>query len=58
MNENCTTINVNYEEALFLSSAITYFLRNLSISPKIAFPNADIDYIIGQVQTACELLEE
>ena len=63
MNKPTTTINVNYDEALFLSTAIVYALRKLrqSHSPEILqkmFPNADFQYLIGQVQIACELLEE
>ena len=58
-----TTINVNYGEALFLSTAIIHTLRKLrqSHSPEILqkmYLNADFEYLIGQVQIACELLEE
>ena len=63
MSKPTTTINVNYDEALFLSTAIIHTLRNLrkTSSPemlKMMFPNADFEYLIGQVQIACELLEE
>ena len=63
MIKPATSINVNYGEALFLSTAITYTLRKLrqSYPPEVLqkiFPNADFEYIIGQVQVACELLEE
>lgn len=63
MNKSTTTINVNYDEVIFLSTAITHTLRNLrrSHSPEMLqkmFPDADFEYLIGQVQIACELLEE
>ena len=63
MNKPTTTINVNYDEALFLSTAIIHTLRKLrqANSPEILqkmFPDADFEYLIGQVQIACELLEE
>ena len=63
MDKPTTNINVNYDEALFLSTAIVHTLRKLrqSHSPEILrqmFPNADFEYLIGQVQIACELLEE
>lgn len=63
MDKPTTNINVNYDEAIFLSTAIIHTLRKLrqSHSPKILqkmFPNADFEYLIGQVQIACELLEE
>lgn len=63
MNKPTTTINVNYDEALFLSTAVTHMLRSLrkSHSPEMLrkmFPNADFEYLIGQVQIACELLED
>ena len=50
-------ITVNYDEALFLSAAIVHFLRHNSIGPE-DWPNADIDYLIGQIQEAVEELEE
>ena len=63
MDKPTTTINVNYDEVLFLSTAIVHTLRMLrqSHSPETLqkmFPNADFEYLIGQVQIACELLEE
>ena len=63
MDKPATIINVNYDEALFLSTAIMHTLRKLrqSHSPETLrkmFPNADFEYLIGQVQIACELLEE
>lgn len=63
MDKPTTTINVNYDEALFLSNAVVHTLRKLrqSYSPEILqkmFPNADFEYLIGQIQDACELLEE
>lgn len=63
MNKPTTTINVNYDEAIFLSTAIIHTLRKLrqSHSPEMLqkmFPDADFEYLIGQVQIACELLEE
>lgn len=63
MNKPRTAINVNYDEALFLSTAIIHTLSNLrkNNSPEMIrkmFPNTDFEYLIGQVQIACELLEE
>lgn len=63
MDKPTTNINVNYDEALFLSTAIVHTLRKFrqSHSPEMLrqmFPNADFEYLIGQVQIACELLEE
>jgi hypothetical protein len=63
MNKPTTAININYDEAIFLSTAIIHTLRKLrqSHTPEIIqkmFPNADFEYLIGQVQIACELLEE
>ena len=63
MDKPTTNINVNYDDALFLSTAVTHTLRNLrkTHSPEMIrkmFPNADFEYLIGQVQIACELLEE
>jgi hypothetical protein len=49
-------ITVNYDEALFLAAAVTYFLRNEGIGPE-DWPAADIDYLIGQIQEAAENLE-
>lgn len=49
-------ITVNYEEAMFLAAAVTYFLRSVGVGPE-DWPNADIDYIIGQLQEAVENLE-
>ena len=58
-----TTININYDEAIFLSTAVIHTLRKFrqSLSPEnlqMMFPNADFEYLIGQIQIACELLEE
>lgn len=50
-------ITVNYDEALFLAAAVTYFLRNEGIGPE-DWPAADIDYLIGQIQEAVEKLED
>lgn len=63
MDKPTTNINVNYDEALFLSTAIVHTLRKLrqSHSPETLqkmFPSVDFEYLIGQVQIACELLEE
>ena len=63
MDKPTTNININYDEALFLSTAITHTIRRLRQldSPETLqkmFPNADFEYLIGQVQIACELLEE
>lgn len=63
MDKPTITINVNYDEALFLSNAIVHTLRKLRQSYSLEilqkmFPNADFEYLIGQVQIACELLEE
>ena len=49
-------IVVNYDEALFLAAAVTYFLRNEGVGPE-DWPHADIDYLIGQIQEAVENLE-
>lgn len=53
MNE--AKIVVNYDEALFLAAAVTYFLRNEGIGPE-DWPGADIDYLIGQIQDVTEYL--
>ena len=63
MDKPTTTINVNYDEALFLSTAIVRTLRKLHqyYSPETLqkmLPNADFENLIWQVQIACELLEE
>lgn len=63
MDKPTTNINLNYDEALFLSTAITHTLRNFRKTHsqetlQKMFPNADFEYLIGQVQIACELLEE
>lgn len=49
-------ITVNYSEALLLAAALTRFLRNEGIGPE-DWPNADIDYLIGQLQEAVENLK-
>ena len=54
MKEN--KITVNYDEAMFLAAAVTYFLRNVGVGPE-DWPNADIDYLIGQLQETVENLE-
>ena len=46
-------ITVNYSEALLLAAALTHFLRNENIGPE-DWPDADIDYLIGQLQEAAE----
>ena len=51
------TIIVNYDEAMFLVAAITRFMRDYPINPERDWPNADIDYLIGQLQEATENLE-
>ena len=50
-----TNIKINYSEALLLAAALTHFLRNESIGPE-DWPDADIDYLIGQLQEATENL--
>ena len=55
MNE--AKITVNYDEALFLAAAVTYFLRNEGVGPE-DWPAADIDYLIGQIQDVTEYLGE
>ena len=62
MNKPTTTININYDEAIFLSTAVTHTLRelrkvNTPEELKQMLPNADFEYLIGQIQLACELLE-
>ena len=49
-------IIVNYDEALFLSAAITYFLKNENIKSKEDWPKVEIEYLIGQVQEVVEKL--
>ena len=51
-----SNITVNYSEALLLAAALTHFLRNENIGPE-DWPDADIDYLIGQLQEAVENLE-
>ena len=48
-------IVVNYDEALFLAAAITHFLKSEGIGPE-DWLDADIDYLIGQIQEATEYL--
>lgn len=50
-------IVINYDEALFLAAAVTYFLRNEGVGPE-DWPRADIDYLIGQIQEVVENLED
>ena len=50
-----TGLLINYDEARFLSAAITLFLRDC-YTPE-GFPNADIDYLIGKIQEAMEALD-
>lgn len=50
-----SNITVNYSEALLLAAALTHFLRNEGIGPE-DWPDADIDYLIGQLQEAVENL--
>ena len=54
MKEN--RITVNYSEALLLAAALTHFLRNEGIGPE-DWPDADIDYLIGQLQDVVENLK-
>lgn len=48
-------ITVNYSEALLLAAALTHFLRNEGIGPE-DWPDANIDYLIGQLHEAAENL--
>ena len=52
---NKSRITVNYSEALLLAAALTHFLRNEGIGPE-DWPEADIDYLIGQLQEVVENL--
>lgn len=54
MKEN--RITVNYSEAMFLVAAITRYMRDYPIDPARDWPDADIDYLIGQLQEAVENL--
>ena len=54
MKEN--RITVNYSEALLLAAALTHFLRNEGIGSE-DWPDADIDYLIGQLQDVVENLK-
>ena len=49
-------ITINYSEALLLAAALTHFLRGEGIGPE-GWPDAGIDYLIGQLQQAVEYLE-
>ena len=48
-------IIVNYSEALLLAAALTHFLKSENIGPE-DWLDADIDYLIGQIQEATEYL--
>ena len=49
------TIEVNYDEASALSAALCVFMRTI-YTPE-GYPDADMDYLIGQIQDAMEELE-
>lgn len=51
-------IEVNYDEAVLLSAALISLLKELPVPVSEAYPNADIDYLIGQIQDAMETLSE
>lgn len=55
MSKPTYKIEVNYDEAVLLSAAITMLLHK---EPYPEMGDADIDYIIGQIQDAMETLEE
>lgn len=55
MSKPTYKIEVNYDEAVLLSAAITMLLHKESY-PEMG--DADIDYIIGQIQDAMETLED
>jgi hypothetical protein len=54
MSKPTYKIEVNYDEAILLSAAITMLLNK---EPHPEMGDADIDYIIGQIQDAMETLE-
>ena len=56
--DNTYKIEVNYDEAKLLSAALVTLLREIPLSPDELYPTADIDYLIGQIQDAMEILEE
>ena len=52
MNNKTLTIEVNYDEASALSAALCVFMRTI-YTPE-GYPDADMDYLIGQIQDVME----
>lgn len=54
---NTHKIEVNYDEAVLLSAALVALMDKCPDLAQTMSPNADIDYLIGQIQDAMETLE-
>lgn len=58
MSKPTYKIEVNYDEAVLLSAALVALMNKCPDLMQTMSPNADIDYIIGQIQDAMETLED